>query len=319
MRLGKIDFPEPLLNSLRDKTLVVFAGAGVSMGPPANLPDFKKLAQEVAEGTGEVLKKGEPIDLFLGHLKNRGTNVHGIAAEILGRDNPKPTNLHLGLLKLWPNEDSTRIVTTNFDLLFEQAAIQNGSSAPISFQAPALPIGGRFHGIVHLHGSVTEPEEMILTTEDFGRAYLTESEGWARRFLVDVFGSFTVLFVGYSHSDTIMNYLSGSLPRDDTTKRYALVGEFEDRTRWQDLGITPGHLSATRRCLVWRTRGRGFCPFPPHPQRLPYLAKGNHRELPRYPADNRRVGRGHRARVGRPFPDPVFRANGGKTRMGPLA
>ena len=40
---------------------------------------------------------------------------------------------------------------------------------------------------------------MVLTDADFGRAYLTE--GWARRFLVELFRSFTVLFVGYSHND----------------------------------------------------------------------------------------------------------------------
>ena len=31
MRIGGVDFPEPLLNALRDRWLVVFAGAGVSI------------------------------------------------------------------------------------------------------------------------------------------------------------------------------------------------------------------------------------------------------------------------------------------------
>ena len=55
---------------------------------------------------------------------------------------------------------------------------------------------------------------MVLTAKDFGRAYLTESGGWARRFLVDLFANYTVLFVGYSHSDAIMTYLTPSLPPD---------------------------------------------------------------------------------------------------------
>ena len=41
-------------------------------------------------------------------------------------------------------------------------------------------------------------KDMVLTDADFGRAYLTE--GWAQRFLVDVFREFTVLFIGYSLS-----------------------------------------------------------------------------------------------------------------------
>ena len=51
MKIKGVDFPEPLLNALRDRRLVVFAGVGVSMGPPAGLPSFCKLAERVAEGT----------------------------------------------------------------------------------------------------------------------------------------------------------------------------------------------------------------------------------------------------------------------------
>ena len=31
MRIGGVDFPEPLLNALRDRRLVVYAGVGVSI------------------------------------------------------------------------------------------------------------------------------------------------------------------------------------------------------------------------------------------------------------------------------------------------
>ena len=44
MRIGGADFLETLLNALRDGRLVVFAGAGISMGPPANLLGFPDLA-----------------------------------------------------------------------------------------------------------------------------------------------------------------------------------------------------------------------------------------------------------------------------------
>ena len=75
---------------------------------------------------------------------------------------------------------------------------------------------------------------MVLTDADFGRAYLTE--GWARRFLVDLFRSFTVLFVGYGHNDTVMNYLARALPGDQTPRRFVLTEE-SDGNRWQILGI----------------------------------------------------------------------------------
>ncbi len=78
----------------------------------------------------------------------------------------------------------------------------------------------------------------MITDTDFGRAYLTE--GWARRFLVDLFPSFTVLFVGYSHDDTIMNYLARALPVGEADQRFVLISETEnDADRWRLLGIEP--------------------------------------------------------------------------------
>lgn len=54
-----IRFPEPLRSALRDGELVVFAGAGVSMGPPARLLDFPTLADSIAKGSGET-PRGAP-------------------------------------------------------------------------------------------------------------------------------------------------------------------------------------------------------------------------------------------------------------------
>ena len=242
MKIKGVDFPEPLLNALRDGRLVVFAGAGVSMGPPAELPSFRKLAERVAEGTGESIAGSTTDDQFLGRLKDRGVQVQQRAAEILQRDNLKPNALHRNLLRLFKKTGPVRVVTTNFDRLFEQAAEAGDlfQTQPKAFEAPALPPGSRFQGIVHLHGSVNEPEEIVLTHRDFGRAYLTEEDGWARRFLVSLFANHTVLFVGYSHSDTIMTYLTPSLPPDGTERRFALVGsQSGDLDRWRRMGIEP--------------------------------------------------------------------------------
>ena len=240
MRIGGVDFPEALLNALRDGRLVVFAGAGVSMGPPANLPGFRELAIQVAEGTGLSIGEYEQEDRFLGRVKAAGPDVHRIAAQRLQQNNPQPTELHRNLLRVYPGTEGIRVVTTNFDLLFEEAASIVFDAGPKIFQAPALPLGQRFQGIVHIHGSVSEPEETVLTNLDFGRAYLTEADGWARRFLVDLFANHTVLFVGYSHNDTIMTYLTPSMPRDGTGQRYALIGnENDEPERWRSLGIEP--------------------------------------------------------------------------------
>lgn len=236
MKISRIDFPKPLLDALRNGNLVIFAGAGVSAGPPAGLPGFRELAEAIAEGTGETLKDGEPEERFLGRLQQKGQKVHERAARLLLDKDPEPTDLHCQLLRLHPTLESVRIVTTNFDILFERAAERIFASMPEVFRAPALPLGSRFSGVVHVHGSIDSATDMVITDADFGKAYL--SEGWARRFLLELFGSSSVLFVGYSHNDTIMNYLTRALPATEERTRFGLTDKASS-TKWEFLGVEP--------------------------------------------------------------------------------
>ena len=239
LRISGIDFPEPLLLSQKDNSLAVFAGAGVSMPPPSNYPDFNALANQVAAGV-LVLGPGEPIDGFLGRLVDRGTNVHGMVGQILTNPESKPNSLHSDLLRLFPSSDTVRLVTTNFDPHFSNAAPQvftNGKSCEIHY-APALPLGDSFSGIVYLHGGVERPfQRLVLTDSDFGRAYLTE--GWARVFLQRLFEKYTVLFVGYSHNDPVMNYLARGLPPVATARRRFALTVPGQEEHWKYRGIIP--------------------------------------------------------------------------------
>ena len=240
MKIAGVEFPERLLNALRDGGLVVFAGAGVSMGPPAGLPDFKGLASGVARGTPLSIGKSEREDEFLGRLNDHGTDVHRRAAQILQARDPEPTAMHRNLLRFYTDAENVRIVVTNFDLLFEKSAGDIFNSDPAVFEAPTLPPGGSFRGLVHIHGSVNDPKSMVLTDRDFGQAYLTGSYGWASRFVFDLFTNNTVLFVGYSHNDVMMKYVARALPADDVQNRFALVGDQrDDPDHWIRMGIQP--------------------------------------------------------------------------------
>ena len=77
---------------------------------------------------------------------------------------------------------------------------------------------------------------MVLTDKNFGRAYLTD--GYSRRFLVELFSSFDVLFVGYSLNDIVMSYLSRALPLEETKNRFALTDDASGG-RWRFLGVEP--------------------------------------------------------------------------------
>lgn len=233
MYIGKIDLPDEVLRAQEEGTLVVFAGAGVSKTPPSNYPNFEELSNMIAAGVA-TREDGEPIDRFLGRLEIQGVNVHRRAYEFLRDPSSKPNTLHYSLLSLFSSNDSIRLVTTNFDTHFTTAAAKTGDSLPEHYFAPALPLGDNFSGIIYLHGSVEKDcKRLVLTDSDFGRAYLTE--GWATNFLKSLFGEYTVLFIGYSHDDPIMHYLSrGLTPR---TSRFAFTDE--DTEKWSFLNIVP--------------------------------------------------------------------------------
>ena len=235
MKIGNIDFPKPLLDALRDNTLVVFAGAGVSMGEPACLPNFESLTNIIAKVTGKTLRKDEKFEEFLGRLQDQGVKVHVRAKQALSQEDLNPTGLHQDLLRLYPKAGPVRLVTTNFDLLFEQAAESMFTNPPEVFRAPALPLGRQFDGIIHVHGSVSYPNQIVLTDKDFGRAYLTD--GWAQRFLVELFSNFTILFVGYRHDDQVMKYLARALMGGPANRRFALTG-IKDNKKTRRLEFT---------------------------------------------------------------------------------
>jgi NAD-dependent SIR2 family protein deacetylase len=153
MRFEGIDLPNAILDAQAKGELVIFAGAGVSMAPPSDLPDFHALADELANGT-VTLGKGEDVDRFLGKLPEN-LNIYERTRLRLSHPSSKPNSLHCDLLRLFSGHSSVRLVTTNFDDHFAAAALEAFSGkCPELFYAPALPVGNNFTGIVHAHGSV---------------------------------------------------------------------------------------------------------------------------------------------------------------------
>ena len=165
-----VNIPNDVLTALQDNKLVVFAGAGVSIPEPARYPDFKQLADEI--GRGSVSRKPEDsVDTYLGQLKSIGVDVHGRTKRILSDTTSRPTTLHRDLVNLFKESKCLKIVTTNFDIHFSTVINERFDGGAEFFYGPALPLGGKFQGLVYLHGSVQRnPETLVLTDGDFGQA-----------------------------------------------------------------------------------------------------------------------------------------------------
>ena len=235
MFFNDIELPDELWRARDEDNLVIFAGAGVSCGPPSSLPLFSGLVERIAESSATAREDNESLDRFLGRLRHNGNMVHELASSILLDPASRPNPLHDLLLRLFGKPEAIRLVTTNFDRHFTSACQARWPNVVRQYYAPALPRGDSFHGIVYLHGAAfINPKECVLTDEDFGRAYLTEA--WATEFLKVMFGRYAVLFIGYSHSDLVLNYLARGLP--PSTRRFA-VHDGSDDGRWIHLGINP--------------------------------------------------------------------------------
>ncbi|MCR5087716.1 MAG: DUF4020 domain-containing protein [Lachnospiraceae bacterium] len=231
-----IDFPRKIIEAIEANKLVVFAGAGVSMGAPTKLPDFKKLTKTIANSAGYIFnRKEKDFERVLGRIKeDYHVDVNSEAAEILNSSCLVPNDTHRAIVNLFKEQKAVRIVTTNYDLMFEKVFEEKGYNDVKKYSAPSLPLGNDFTGIVHIHGSVDEPKYMVVTDEDFGAAYMLY--GHSSRFLFRLFEEYTVLFVGYSYSDTIVKYLTRSIIQKNRGNLFALTDA--NTTEWKLIGIT---------------------------------------------------------------------------------
>ena len=234
MWIGEIYVPQAVLDAAEAGRLVLFVGAGASRAHPADLPDFAQLVRDIGALVGREPTNDEVHhpDVFLGRLQDNGNDVHQLVANAINLPGSQPNPLHHAITGLAVAYPSPRIVTTNYDL-----HLTSSSAAPDLdvYEAPALPVGDDFEGVVHLHGSLSQPSRRLVVTDtDFGHAYLREA--WAARFLERMFSKFTVVFIGYSHGDVVMQYLARSLGADQG--RYVLTDD-EQNAEWRRLGLTP--------------------------------------------------------------------------------
>jgi hypothetical protein len=95
-----VNVPTELIRAQEEGRLVVFAGAGVSMASPSNIPGFVDLAKAVAKRYKQKYyarqQRVQPPDVFLGSLnpKREEEGVHEIVRQIMSEESSKPSELH---------------------------------------------------------------------------------------------------------------------------------------------------------------------------------------------------------------------------------
>lgn len=170
---GLLREAQTLAEAAKKSHLVLFIGAGVSTG--VGLPTWDQLLRDGAEKAGF---DSSQIPLFEGQdyrdqatlidrrmraicgdpLDGRSQFKADIAAKLSAT---QPYSLAHGLLASLPSKEA---VTTNFDVLFEQACKTADANIAVLPRNPRTADG---RWVLKLHGSVDDPERMVLTRSDY--------------------------------------------------------------------------------------------------------------------------------------------------------
>lgn len=256
--------PDILLDRCDAGRVVFLCGAGVSF--PSGMPTFVGLTRYVIEffdppADSEIMAAfrpwlddqsaaNVPLDQIFNllHLEYGKDEVNALVTKKLSAPlEIKDFGREHGLIKRISSSQSgvPQIVTTNFDRLFE---VGQGGENLVRHVPPAFPdlnFGSKIEGITYLHGrlveAASESHPYVLSSADFGRAYL--SEGWATNFIRHLLERYTVVLVGYKAEDPPVKYLLQGLNHDgqyDRSRLYAfdrgLPEEIE--AKWRDRGVT---------------------------------------------------------------------------------
>jgi hypothetical protein len=266
------NIPDELILAQRRGQVVFFCGAGISV--PAKLPSFLGLARDVMRTFGvsktssltlgtqleqieEVINASENKKIKLPfsldqtfYLLQQEYGRAAVVQEVLSAvtvTKSAPVDGHKDILRLSRNRGGDpQVVTTNFDLLFQQADSRIKSYVPPVL--PSLTNGEQINGVVYLHGKWNDAESnsqaannLIISSADFGRAYL--ADGWASTFIKDLAQQYVIVLLGYSAEDPPVRYLLEGLHASGVTVKPRIYsferGSAEEvRQNWQHRGVT---------------------------------------------------------------------------------
>lgn len=185
--------------AMRQNKLVIFAGAGVSKsaGVPlwGELIDELKKELDVPQYETDFLK----IPQLYKNLR-KGKEYLERIKEILKEGCVLPNKIHEAILDLKP----CHIVTTNYDDLFEQAIANSNISFFTVSKDEDLPFNRGEKLLIKMHGDF-KSGNIVLTEND----YLDYEKNFPliRSYLMSIFASKLVLFVGFSFSDINLKFI----------------------------------------------------------------------------------------------------------------
>lgn len=197
-----ISYIKALQAASKENRLVIFAGAGTSVD--AGIPLWSNFVNELSKVLPNDVKDNANGDnLQLAELYREVSDdkdyYDGIESVLL-KNAKAPNSIHDAILALNPSH----IITTNYDTLFEDAALKNNRQYFVVATDDDLP---RNHGeklIVKMHGDLKH-HNIILTENDYYD--YARKFPLIRSFVISQFVSKVILFVGFSFNDPNLKFI----------------------------------------------------------------------------------------------------------------
>ena len=170
------------------RPFVLFSGAGVSSAPPACLPGWYALNDEILQALFDRISAVEALNaeqragvlVELKELRKQNRYPPDYQADFLEEeagldyfrglqvlDVREPNPFHTSVARMTARGDIAAIVTTNFDRLFELALQAEGVTSRVAYDTATFEqlrsVAPGEVPIIKVHGTVTLPESMIDT------------------------------------------------------------------------------------------------------------------------------------------------------------
>ena len=229
---GTVRIPDAILDAQNTDKLLIFAGAGISK--PSGIKSLLEIFKNEIKKHG--IDENEGYEKITNLLEEKGIDIRNKIYNYLENGKFKPNSYHKNILKLFTKSENIKIITTNYDDLFQKAAKELKLPKLNFFTHRALPSYDNIDRLIQLHGSTLDTyNDLVISSKHFNNTYF--SGGSLITFITEVFKHNHILYIGFSNNDIIWELLSNVHSDIDIKYRYALCSD-KDTKFWNELHIS---------------------------------------------------------------------------------
>ena len=206
------DYPQELIDSIKNDKLVVFLGAGASIS--CGLPSWLDIVAKTLENKSKYIENSElfrqsmdagilsPLEVLDKIIDSKKIIYDSFEEQL--KNKAIKSDLHTSLGEL-----TKKFITTNFDNLIEfNLNINDVITKDSNFNLSKIDSKESF--VLKPHGDASQIDKCVIFSEQYKDLYSVEQFSTFQ--LKKIFSEYTVLFIGFSFSDPyvteLFNYIS---------------------------------------------------------------------------------------------------------------